>query len=179
MKNKASTFIQQVLSVIVNMVKAKSMEVKKKTDAIKTRLLIFRLLRNKKLVMNTISHKIHALTGQEKEGSQNNEDSSKSIVPYNSAKDNASPNQQVVRDEKHDYPDPRHSIFGWDNEDGDDEICDGTSSVINLVKNSKENDSDFNLEDEIDHVADVFIRRFHRQMKMQKLESFKRYQEMM
>ena len=34
-------------------------------------------------------------------------------------------------------------------------------------------------EDEIDRVADVFIRRFHDQMKLQKLESFKRFCEML
>ncbi|KAF8686233.1 hypothetical protein HU200_043616 [Digitaria exilis] len=37
----------------------------------------------------------------------------------------------------------------------------------------------FRLEDEIDRVADVFIRRFHDQMKLQKLESFKRFCEML
>jgi hypothetical protein len=37
----------------------------------------------------------------------------------------------------------------------------------------------FRLEDEIDRVADVFIRRFHEQMKLQKLESFKRFCEML
>ncbi|RLM78868.1 uncharacterized protein C2845_PM12G15120 [Panicum miliaceum] len=34
-------------------------------------------------------------------------------------------------------------------------------------------EGEFRLEDEIDRVADVFIRRFHDQMKLQKLESFK------
>ncbi|KAL6899876.1 hypothetical protein ACP4OV_006534 [Aristida adscensionis] len=38
--------------------------------------------------------------------------------------------------------------------------------------------AEFRLEDEIDRVADVFIRRFHDQMKLQKLESFKRFCEM-
>jgi hypothetical protein len=40
-------------------------------------------------------------------------------------------------------------------------------------------DGEFRLEDEIDRVADVFIRRFHDQMKLQKLESFKRFCEML
>ncbi|CAN0929156.1 hypothetical protein LINGRAHAP2_LOCUS36901 [Linum grandiflorum] len=34
-------------------------------------------------------------------------------------------------------------------------------------------------EDDIDEVADMFIMRFHKQMRLQKLESFKRYQEEM
>nr|ACG36354.1 hypothetical protein [Zea mays] len=40
-------------------------------------------------------------------------------------------------------------------------------------------EGDFLLEDQIDHVADVFIRRFHEQMRLQKLESFKRFCEML
>lgn len=40
-------------------------------------------------------------------------------------------------------------------------------------------EGEFRLEDEIDRVADVFIRRFHEQMKLQKLESFKRFCEML
>ena len=40
-------------------------------------------------------------------------------------------------------------------------------------------EGEFRLEDEIDRVADVFIRRFHDQMKLQKLESFKRFCEML
>jgi len=40
-------------------------------------------------------------------------------------------------------------------------------------------EGEFRLEDEIDRVADVFIRRFHEQMMLQKLESFKRFCEML
>ncbi|PPD78618.1 hypothetical protein GOBAR_DD24458 [Gossypium barbadense] len=52
-------------------------------------------------------------------------------------------------------------------------------SIIEMVRNSKEEGEDFRLEDEIDHVADLFITRFYKQMRLQKLLSFKRYQEMM
>ena len=49
-----------------------------------------------------------------------------------------------------------------------------------MVKNCKENEGqDFKLEDEIDHVADLFIKRFRRQILLQKFESFKRIQEML
>jgi len=186
MKIKASTFLKQVFSVITTIVKAKSMAVKNKTSAIKTRLLVFGLLRNKKLLMSAISNKIHALMGQEKEGEgeQSAQDNSKAIVLYNADKDEASPNQNytesVEPDEEDDYPDLRHSLFDMEDEDDDDdELGNGTGSVIDLVKNSREEGADFRLEDEIDLVADVFIRRFHRQMKMQKQESFKRYREML
>ncbi|MQL91404.1 hypothetical protein Taro_024013 [Colocasia esculenta] len=213
MKTKASGFLKQVVSLVMSIVKAKSMAVKSKTSAVKTRLIIFGLLRNKKVLMNTISHKVHAILGhQDKQGrgsgaadddDDNDVDNSKAIVLYN-----AVPNEETVPDrevaasaahgmmiesfngeeaveeaekEEEDddgYPDLRHSLFDEEDEylQGDD----GTGSVVDLVKNIRgEEQGDFVLEDEIDHVADVFIRRFHRQMRMQKLESFKRFQEMM
>ncbi|THU53721.1 hypothetical protein C4D60_Mb10t17440 [Musa balbisiana] len=122
----SSSFLKQMCSAVVTMVKAKSMAVKSKTSALKTRLLVLRLLQNKKVLMKAINHKIHALMGQEKGegGAHSAEDHDKAI-------------------------------------------------------NSKEDGSEFRLDDEIDHAADVFIKRFHRQMRMQKLESFKRYQEML
>jgi hypothetical protein len=56
-------------------------------------------------------------------------------------------------------------------------------SVIELARGAAAAEAgggaEFRLEDEIDHVADVFIRRFHEQMKLQKLESFKRLCEML
>jgi hypothetical protein len=53
-------------------------------------------------------------------------------------------------------------------------------SVIDLARSAAEGGGvEFRLEDEIDHVADVFIRKFHDQMKLQKLESFKRFCEML
>ena len=71
------------------------------------------------------------------------------------------------------YPDLTHSLFDEDDED------DG-GSIIDMVKNSKENEGkDFKLEDDIDHVADLFIKRFRRQILLQKLDSFKRIQELL
>lgn len=71
------------------------------------------------------------------------------------------------------YPDLTHSLF-------DSEFEDPGRSVIDIVKNSKEdNGEEFRLEDEIDRVADLFIRRFHHQMRMQKQHSLKRHQEML
>ncbi|XP_038972558.1 uncharacterized protein LOC103720089 [Phoenix dactylifera] len=190
MKSKASTFLKQVFSAIVSMVKAKSMAVKSKASAMKSRLLIFGLLRHRRLLMSAINHKIHALMGQEKEGGSptNTEDRSKAIVLYNAGKNEDPPSTMYTEavscedgydddDDDDDYPDLTHSLF--DDEDEDDGLGDATGSVIDLVRNSKEDGSEFRLEDEIDHVADVFIRRFRRQMRMQKLESFKRYQEML
>ncbi|CAL9120515.1 unnamed protein product [Musa acuminata var. zebrina] len=181
----SSSFLKQMCSAVVAMVKAKSMAVKSKTSALRTRLLVLRLLQNKKLLMKAINHKIHALMGQEKGegGAHSAEDHDKSIVLYDAAKNAALTNptdKEPMYCYDDDYPDLRHSLFDLEEEEEDnDELGNTTGSVIDLVKNSKEDGSEFRLEDEIDHAADVFIKRFHRQMRLQKLESFKRYQEML
>ncbi|KAL0358208.1 UNVERIFIED_CONTAM: hypothetical protein Scaly_1506500 [Sesamum calycinum] len=77
------------------------------------------------------------------------------------------------------YPDLRHSLFDEEEKELEDLLDDTNSSVIDLVKNSKENGESFNLEDEIDEVADMFINKFHKRMRLQKLLSFKRYQQML
>ncbi|KAK4413535.1 hypothetical protein Salat_2766100 [Sesamum alatum] len=77
------------------------------------------------------------------------------------------------------YPDLRHSLFDEEEKELEDLLDDTNSSVIDLVKNSKENGEGFNLEDEIDEVADLFINKFHKRIRLQKLLSFKRYQQML
>lgn len=53
-------------------------------------------------------------------------------------------------------------------------------SVIEMVKNSKEEaGEEFSLEKDIDDVADLFIRNFHSQMRMQKQNSLNRYHKML
>ncbi|KAF6134033.1 hypothetical protein GIB67_038324 [Kingdonia uniflora] len=183
MKNRASVFLKEIISVLKAVIKSKSMALKSKTRDIKTRLIIFSLLRNKKDIMGSISDKIHSLLQQQRspptynaaEGSKG-----KAIVVYETTTpsetipDNHSCTYEVVNQEYYEleddkYPDLTHTLF-------DDE----TQSVIDLVKNSKEGvGKEFILEDEIDNVADLFIRRFHHQMRLQKQESFKRYQEML
>ncbi|XP_077228111.1 uncharacterized protein LOC143861100 [Tasmannia lanceolata] len=181
MKNGASTFLKRVISVVGSLVKAKSVAVKSKTSAMKARLIIFGLLRSKKLLLPAISQKIHELLGQDKqEGDPNN-----AIVVYNALVNEAEPNSYCMElvavddnldDDDDRYPDLTHSLFD------ELEFDNGSESVIDLVKHNRErvgDTSEFSLEDEIDHVADVFIRRFKRQMQMQKQESFKRYQDML
>lgn len=81
------------------------------------------------------------------------------------------------------YPELTQSLFKSEDEDELD-LGDPNGSVIDLVRNNKEaggggNHEDFKLEDEINQVADLFILKFHKRMQLQKLESFKRYQEML
>ncbi|XP_068666604.1 uncharacterized protein [Aristolochia californica] len=182
MKIKASTFLKQILTVVTSLIKAKSMTVKNKTNSMRARLIVFGLLKNKKVFLPAFSHKIHALLGNDKsDKKEKDEDLSKALVVYD-VKPNEAPSgnyctEFALVDEDDDdddkYPDLTHSLFD------ELEFDTGTESVVDLVKSCRKDASDFSLEDEIDHVADVFIRRFHKRMQMQKQESFKRYKEML
>ncbi|CAM0904922.1 unnamed protein product [Alopecurus aequalis] len=193
MRSKASTFLKQMLSTIVAVVKAKSTAVRAKTSTLKTRLLVLGILRNKKLLVSAINHKIHAIMGQQdsarNDHDDNNaskaqeDDSNKSIVLFTAPSyvterdvDDAQEDEEEDSDDEY----LTHSLFRGD--DDDDELVNAPGSVIDVVRDAKEKEgegSEFRLEDEIDHVADVFIRRIHKQLKLQKLESFKRFCEMM
>ncbi|XP_048337140.2 uncharacterized protein LOC125424290 [Ziziphus jujuba] len=204
MKNRASGIVKKIIAAISSIAKAKTMALKSKTTALKTRIAIFSLLRNKKILMTSISHKLQALVSQHgsKGHSISNSDPEQeqehevlqshkaALVLYTSShninamacecEQAADEHVQVgylqeYEDEVEEkYPDLTHSLF--------DEVEDtaGAPSVIDMVKNSKEEaGEEFRLEDEIDHVADLFIKRFHRQIMFQKQQSLKRNQEML
>ncbi|XP_042497224.1 uncharacterized protein LOC122076024 [Macadamia integrifolia] len=194
MKNRASGFLKQIISVLSSVVKAKSLALKNKTSAIKTRLIILSVLKNKKILLSSITHKLHALVGQQdkmkedahEHGDQSSSSNANAIVLFNSMAKESHSNPSCTElvkveeneyEEDEEYPDLTHSLF--DSEADELDLADPGGSVIDLVRNSKEDGENFKLEDEIDHVADLFIRKFHRQIKMQKLDSFKRYQEML
>ncbi|KAK3228940.1 hypothetical protein Dsin_000821 [Dipteronia sinensis] len=180
MKNKASAFLKQVICLVTSVAKAKSLALKNKTNAAKARLLMFSLMKNKKVLMGSISNKIHNLLGHQTSHREDNdvvEDQSKAIVLHNAVEPHSSSSctQYVYDDDDDDkYPDLTHSLFDEEEFEFDDQ----GGSIIDIVRNSKEEGENFSLEEEIDHVADLFIKRFHKQIKLQKLESFKRFQEM-
>ncbi|KAH7663975.1 hypothetical protein IHE45_14G091300 [Dioscorea alata] len=177
MKSSATTFFKRVFSVLGTMVKAKSAALKSKTNALKTRLIILSLLQDKRVLMTAISHKIHALMGEKEKEKEEKEE-----------KDD----EECGSDGEHSCIDKLLNCLSClerDENTGeteclvepeeDEEVDNGEGSAADFVRSFRKNDSEFNLEDEIDHVADVFIKRFHNQMRMQKQESFKRYQEML
>lgn len=192
MKNKASAFLKQVLCFLTSVAKSKSMAIKNKTSAAKARLIMFSLMKSKKVLVGSISKKIHGLLGHPADKNTDHihdGDQSKAIVPYNAAaavgalvtepQSSSICSQLLLQDAEDDddkYPDLRHSLFDEEEFELEDE---GNGSIIDMVRNSKEEGEDFSLEEEIDHVADLFIKRFHRQMHLQKLASFKRFQEML
>ncbi|XP_020219340.1 uncharacterized protein LOC109802396 [Cajanus cajan] len=197
MKNGTSRLLKQIIANLSSMAKSKTMALKSKTNSIRARLIIFSLMKNKKLLMSSFSEKFHSLWGhnsQPKELEEGN-DQSKAIVVYtnnNAHSYEALPNPsetQVVEEQDQEgyegyynygddgdddddkYPDLTHSLF-------DSEDLDLGGSVIDLVKNSKEDaGEEFKLEDEIDLAADLFILKFRRQMVLQKQESLKRKRE--
>lgn len=181
MKNKATALVKRVVSILSSIAKAKSLAIKNKTNAAKARLLMFSLMKNKKLLTSAISNKFHNLIGG---GQHQHEDEDEVVVDgmaivvhnQNQCVSSACTSDVVEEEEENDkYPDLTHSLF----EEDDDLEVDG-GSIIDMVRNSKEEEGqDFSLEEEIDHVADLFIKRFHKQIKLQKLESFKRFQEML
>ncbi|KAL6885940.1 hypothetical protein ACP4OV_010201 [Aristida adscensionis] len=197
MKSKASRFFKQMVSTIMAVVKAKSTAVRAKTSALKTRLLILGILRNKKLLVTAINHKIHAIMGHQDGSANDGEaaaganggDDDKAIVLYRapsamsfSAELAGGHGHQEVEEEEEDSDDYlTHSLFAG--EEDDDELVSAPGSVIDVMRGAKEREqgegAEFSLEDEIDNVADVFIRRIHRQLKLQKLDSFKRFCEML
>ncbi|KAI3768905.1 hypothetical protein L2E82_19742 [Cichorium intybus] len=191
MKKGVSVFMKNMISLLSSMAKSKSLAIKSKMEAMKARVIIFSLLKNKKLPLTlrtgSISHKIHALllknAVSRKDIDQNtNEETDDSLqVGFHKANTFADGDTYRYYDdydaEDDKYPDLRHSLF--DQED-DLDLGNPSASVIDLVKNSMEHDGeDFSLEDEIDHVADLFIMKFHKRMRLQKLQSFKRYQDML
>ncbi|KAG5381745.1 hypothetical protein IGI04_033215 [Brassica rapa subsp. trilocularis] len=148
--------------------------VKNKTSAFKTRLMVLSLVKHKNVGFRSISNKIHNLLGHSDDQDHDQDrDESKAIILYSSGASTVAHHDSydVLEEESDKYPDLRHTLFEGDEDFG--ELEEG--SVIDMVKNSKEEEGEsFKLEDEIDHVADLFISRFHKQMKLQKLLSFKR-----
>ncbi|EES10598.1 hypothetical protein BDA96_06G051200 [Sorghum bicolor] len=220
MKSKASTLLKlkQMVSTLMAAVKSKSTAVRVKTSALKTRLLIFGILRNKKLLMTAINHKIHAIMGHQDQeaaaaadGGDNKDGGAcqqrgagagdgdedgggggrKAIVLYQpptsysfsselGAHETEAEAEAEVEEDSDDYL--THSLFA--EEDDEDELVNAPGSVIDVMRDARERETgeggaEFSLEDEIDHVADVFIRRIRRQLKLQKLDSFKRLCEML
>uniref|UniRef100_A0ACD5XL66 Uncharacterized protein n=1 Tax=Avena sativa TaxID=4498 RepID=A0ACD5XL66_AVESA len=199
---KASKYLKQLLSAIVAAVKERSTSMRSKTSGVGTRLIIFGILRNKKLLMSAIDRKIRAIVGRRRHDGREscNGNGGDHLV----AAANSGVGRKVNLLQKLPSFVLLNSLPSFVTRGGSDsplvmltseeEREEGvkrvtnqlhlgnapSGSVVDLARSAAEGGGvEFRLEDEIDHVADVFIRRFHEQMKMQKLESFKRFCEMM
>ncbi|XP_010419999.1 PREDICTED: uncharacterized protein LOC104705651 [Camelina sativa] len=174
---KAAEFVKQIINMLTGLAKDKTKELKRKTRAFKTRLVIFSLLHNRHMVMSSLSNKLKTNPTSKKINHDNHKDhhdqnmvvvyshivnamSSTPVSPhveYQYAEEVEDEEEEDDEEEEGKYPDLRHSLF------------EAEGSVIEMVKHSKEDKGEeFKLEDEIDKVADLFISRFHRQMWLQK-----------
>ncbi|KAL4384566.1 hypothetical protein GQ457_15G003280 [Hibiscus cannabinus] len=183
MRNKASGLLKQIIRGLTAMAKAKTMAIKSKAKAIKTRFVIFSLLQNRKLLVSSFSDKLNALVGHNRDSicKEVGDQQSQPVVVHNSGNavwvPSAPETKYEEEEEEEKYPDLSHSVF--DKEEME-LAADPGASVIEMVKNSREDrGEEFRLEDEIDRVADLFIKRFHCQMRMQKQLSLKRRQQML
>ncbi|KAG6503779.1 hypothetical protein ZIOFF_036103 [Zingiber officinale] len=139
MKNKAAIFFRKIATALMAIMRSKSMK--------SSKLIMFRLLRNKKVLMSALFNKLQSVIGDQQV-----------LLMDDVAKEEVSVLDFVEDDD--DYPDLRHSLFELNDDTG--------GSVTDWVRNGREDDeSEVNLEDEIDQVADMFIRRFHRQMRLE------------
>ncbi|CAK8542781.1 unnamed protein product [Lathyrus sativus] len=198
MKNKTAKLLKKIIAGLTLMAKSKTMALKSKANAVKARLIIFSLMKNKKFLMSSISDKFHSIWGSHshhhskedcliEQGVSSDDHHRRAMVVYNNnartyeALQNPSELAQVVdeqdqedgcyEDDDDKYPDLTHSLF-------DSEELDFGGSVIDRVKNCKEEaGKEFKLEDDIDEVADLFIRRFRRNIILQKQDSLKRKRE--
>ncbi|KAH6809821.1 hypothetical protein C2S51_027604 [Perilla frutescens var. frutescens] len=204
MKGKLGSKLKQIASMVSCVTRAKCMAVRSKADAMKARLMLTSLTllsTKKKFSIAAISAKInHAVDGVFRHHADDDDDDlSKAIVIYNNNNKAAAAVaasccrvgscdvgggetvEEFDGDDK--YPDLRHSLFEEEEEQELAELLDDPNSsisAIDMVKNSKEEEGEsFNLEDEIDEVADLFITKFHKRMRLQKLLSFKRHQQML
>jgi Cotton fibre expressed protein len=194
MKHKASKFFKNLFLVVVTLVKTKSIATKTKPAGLKTRLLLLGLVNNKKVLMTTISHKMHALLSHERD-QQNSSTRTHNDTSFK-AYEGAMVPRRTLMDKvgTHDYfedmdfgcfeegddehPDLSHSLFNLDEEEDEgSELEVALSSVTDMVKSSSTDPSSFNLEDEIDLVADVFIRKVLKQRRLEKQDSFDKSQE--
>ncbi|KAE8785406.1 hypothetical protein D1007_40895 [Hordeum vulgare] len=199
---KAARFLKQLFSAIVAAVRERSPAARARTGAARTRLVFFGILRNKKLLRDAINSKIHAIVGGGSGSGQQlvaaSGGGSRTVAVLEKLPSfvadqgrraavllNSLPSFAMGREGGTGSP-----LVGG-GEDEKEEADEGVKkqlqlasaqpgSVIELARGAAERGgAEFRLEDEIDHVADVFIRRFHDQMKLQKLESFKRFCEML
>jgi hypothetical protein len=199
---KASQFLKQLFSAIVAAVKGRSTATGSKTSPVRTRLVIFSILRNKKLLMSAINSKIHAVMGGRSQDNSERGNGNHLVAAASSGVGrkaavlqnlpsfvllNSLPSFTMGRDGGGSDSPLVMVSSEVEKEEGGEGVAKQLQlanvppgSVIDLARSAAERGGvEFRLEDEIDHVADVFIRKFHDQMKLQKLESFKRFCEML
>ncbi|CAN6251646.1 unnamed protein product [Urochloa humidicola] len=200
---KATRYLKQLFSAIVAAVKSTAAGTR--SSSLRTRLIVLGIMRNKKLLLNAIQSKIHAIMGGGS-GQGGNAVATGHGVGEGAAggehlfqaggggrKAGAAVLQSLpsfaVEQESRAIVLSSLPSFAMERDGGRSPLAGGEEAAAEYGDGEKQlaiaagppgsEGEEFRLEDEIDRVADVFIRRFHDQMKLQKLESFKRFCEML
>ncbi|PQQ00917.1 uncharacterized protein Pyn_39869 [Prunus yedoensis var. nudiflora] len=214
MKKKVSALVKQIIAAVSSIAKNRTLALRSKTRAIKTRIIIFSLLNKKAAAAQQ-----HHYPESEEDDHQEDQDQSKGkagelvvnpsrsyndiinvVVSHGShqhqpvdliinptdddhihmtadSEDNIDIDDDIDHGYLHNLVEAQAQAQAGDHHLDVDRYCeeeDQFESVIDIVKNSKQQaGQEFSLEDDIDHVADLFIRRFHRQITIQKQHSFK------
>lgn len=164
MKVEAATFVKHLWSVV----REKSSDLKDKADAMKTKLLLLGFLKNKN-ILGAISSKVtwphrwnikHRLSGKFKLGGHH----SASDIGELSSQD-----QQLQEIE---------FLFGGASDSAAASPRNSPAAAAS-INSSKCGTPEIKSDNEIDKIASAFIKRFHKQMKLQKQQSYKTYQAML
>lgn len=198
MKNKAVTrLLKQIAQALESMTKAKSLalNLKSKISDIRARMMIFSLLYlDKRSLLGSIRpNKLRAFLSDhhqkpQQEPSNGSEDQyqiSNQVNMVLSSISNIVQDSTVANQVNTGYLEEATVAAKQEEEEEDlpqsllEELVfedpDAGKSAIKMVRDSKELEEgeDSRLEDRIDEVAELFISRFHHQMRMQKQDSFK------
>ncbi|CAL4969234.1 unnamed protein product [Urochloa decumbens] len=204
---KASRYLKQLFSAIVAAVKSTAAGTR--ASSLRTRLVVLGIMRNKKLLLSAIQSKIHAIMGGGGQGHGGNnavatghgggEGTAAGEHLFLAGRKAAAVLQSLpsfaVEQESRAVVLSSLPSFALERDGGRSPLAaaggeeeaaaeyggDGEKqlAIAAAAPPPGSEGEEFRLEDEIDRVADVFIRRFHDQMKLQKLESFKRFCEML
>jgi len=156
--------VRQVWSVLSTVLKSKSNTVKGKTaHALKTKIAVLGLIKNKK-IFGAISHKMNSLFGLEE-----------SRGHYSSDNNTFAPVDEIpcedLQEREQELEHLSHAILESESP------SDNPRNSVSAIESSRM--STCLAEDEIDILAETFIRRFRSQMLLQKQNSFQRYREML
>ncbi|XP_022841668.1 uncharacterized protein LOC111365397 [Olea europaea var. sylvestris] len=143
-----------------------SMALKGKLRAIEARLIIFYLLRDKKVLSlgSNVSQKLKNHSRQEKYLNQTNAVDSNTIVLRNSVNTSNNTKRLAKAPEEEEQEQEDKLMYPWLDDANNKEERDYSNSMDRHGKQLR-------LEDDVDHMADLFIQRFHQQMRLQRLNS--------
>jgi len=167
MKVEAATFVKHLWSVV----REKSNDLKDKADAMKTKVLLLGFLKNKN-ILGAISSKVtwphgwnikHRLSGKFKLGGHH---------PASDIGELSSQDQQQLQLQELEL------LFGGTSDSAAASPRNSPAAAAS-INSSKCGTPEIKSDNEIDKIASAFIKRFHKQMKLQKQQSYKTYQAML